>query len=180
VQKCRVTLASPDFRREPQQVLAIGALGQRLGQRCERLTADITLPERNLLWAGDLETLPAFNHMDEFGSLEQAFMRAGIQPGDAPPQLLDSQGAARQVSAVDVGNLQLAARRRLQARRNLNDGVVVEIKPRDGIVGFRPLRLFLQRYRLARPIELNHAIAFRIGDRITEDDGARGQRRRLT
>ena len=52
---------------------------------------------------------------DEFGRLEQRIVRAGVEPGEAAAEHLDVQLAALEIDAVDVGDLQFAARRGLQA-----------------------------------------------------------------
>jgi len=49
-----------------------------------------------------------------------------------------------EVLAIDVGNLQLAARRRLQRARNVDHPVVVEIQAGNGVARFRLGGLFLQ------------------------------------
>ena len=50
----------------------------------------------------------------KFWRLEQRLVRAGVEPGDAAPEQLDVQLSALEVGAVHVGDLELAARRRLQ------------------------------------------------------------------
>ena len=46
--------------------------------------------------------------------LEQRVVRAGVEPGEAAAHDLDVELAALEVDAVDVGDLELAARRGLE------------------------------------------------------------------
>ncbi len=48
----------------------------------------------------------------KLAGFEQAVVRAGVEPGEAAAQHLHVELAALQIDAVDVGDLQLAARRR--------------------------------------------------------------------
>ena len=101
----------------------------------------------------------------------------GIEPGHAAAEDLDLQGAAVQVDAVDVGDLQFAARRGLQRLCDADDIVVVEVQPDDRVPRFRRLRLFLEADRLHRVIEGDDAVAFGIAHRIGENRGALAPRR---
>ena len=70
-------------------------------------------------------------------------MRAGIEPGKAAAELLDGQPPSFEIDAIGVGDLKLAARRRLELARDLDDRRIVEIKPGHRPIRFRLLRLFL-------------------------------------
>jgi len=103
----------------------------------------------------------------------QAVVGPGVQPGIAATQPLHMQIAALEVHIVDGGDLQFAARRRLDVGRNIDNVVVVEIKAGDRPIGFRLLRLFLNRDRpLGCAVKLDHAIAFGILDVIGENRSA--------
>jgi hypothetical protein len=58
-------------------------------------------------------------------------------PGIAAPHQLDVQHAAFQISAIDVGDFQFAARRRPDLCGDINHLVVVEIQAGHGVVGLR-------------------------------------------
>ncbi len=77
-----------------------------------------------------------------------------------------------QVLAVDVGDLQLAARRRLQVRGDVDDLVVVEVEPRHGEMGSRRGRLLLDRSGAARPCRTRPRRSARGPTRVGEDGGA--------
>ena len=62
---------------------------------------------------------------------------------------LDVQLAALEIGAVDVGDLEFAARRRLEAGGDVDHLLVVEIEPGHGPVRLRLLRLLLDRDRAA-------------------------------
>ena len=85
------------------------------------------------------------------------------------PSLMDVQVAAFEIDVVDRRDLQLAARRGLDRRGDVDDVIVVEIKAGDGPVGLRLLRLFLDRSAPGRcAVEADDAIALRIVDMIGE------------
>ena len=82
------------------------------------------------------------------------------------------EAALLEVAPVEVGDLQLAARRGLELGGVLDDVVVVEVEPRHREVALRVLRLLLQRQRAALGVELHHAVGPRVGDVVAEDGGA--------
>ena len=73
---------------------------------------------------------------------------------------------------IEVGDLQFAAWRRLQALGEFDHALVVEIEADRGPVRFRRLRLLLDRHSLAVRAEFDHAVTLRIIDRIGEHGGA--------
>src|SRR5256885_2365098 len=81
----------------------------------------------NLLEAGADQPLPRLDRLDEGGRLQQRLVRAGVEPGHAAPELLDVQPARAQIRGVDVGDLELAARRGHQPVRHLDHARVVEV-----------------------------------------------------
>src|SRR5258706_8891787 len=109
---------------DAQQILTVIALGQWSGQGGQLPRTDVSLAESDFLRAADLETLTALNHVDEFGSLQQAFMRAGVQPCNPPAHLLHRERSAFQIDAVDVGDFQFPPRRRPEACRYLKHVIV--------------------------------------------------------
>lgn len=70
-------------------------------------------------------------------------MCASIEPSVTTAQLFDKQAAGFHVQSVEIGNLKLATRRRLQVAGELNDAVVIEIQ-----AGGRMVRLWLIRFIL--------------------------------
>ena len=58
-------------------------------------------------------------------------MRAGIEPGKTSAEHLDIEISPLHVDAIDVGDLELAARRGLQLGGDLDDLVIIEIEARD-------------------------------------------------
>ena len=72
-----------------------------------------------------------FDRFDEVRRLQQRVVRAGVEPGEAAAEELDVQLPALEIVAVDVGDLQLAAGRGLQAGGDVDDLVVVEIQARS-------------------------------------------------
>ena len=68
---------------------------------------------------------------------EQRFVRAGVEPGVAAAERDDLQLALLQVLAIDIGDLELAARGGLELRSNVDDAIVVEIEADDRKRGSR-------------------------------------------
>ena len=61
-------------------------------------------------------------------------MRAGIQPCDPSPQELDPELPAREVEPVEVRDLQLPSRGRLQAAGKLQYLIVIKVDSRHRIL----------------------------------------------
>ena len=117
---------------------------------CARVVAqlggvDEAHAEGDLLRAADLEALALLDGLHEGRRLQQAVGRAGIEPGAAAAEPFDVQRAVLQIDAVEIGDLQLAARRRLQPRGESLTSRVVEIEAGHRPVGFRRRRLLLDR-----------------------------------
>ena len=73
------------------------------------LAGDIAHPVGNLFEAGDLEALAGLDGLDKGRGLQQGVVGAGVEPGVAAAHGLDVELVAREVSLVDVGNLELTA-----------------------------------------------------------------------
>src|SRR3546814_9674485 len=72
----------------------------------------------------------------------------------------------------EVGDLKLAAGRRLQVGGNIADLAIVEIQSGDRPVAGWILGLLDDGHRLAAGPEFQHAVAFRIGHPVAEHHGA--------
>ena len=94
------------------------------------------------------------------------------------PEPLDVQPPLPQIRAVDVGDLELAARRRPQTRRDVDHPVVVEVESGHGARRARPRGLFLDAHRPAGGVELDDAVALGIAHEVGEDRRARRRGRR--
>jgi hypothetical protein len=68
---------------------------------------------------------------------------ARIEPGEPPAEALNVKLAALQISAINVGDFQLAARRRFEMGGDVEHLVVVEIQTGHGVVRPRLVRLLL-------------------------------------
>jgi len=99
---------------------------------------------------------------------------AGIQPGVAAAHDFDIERTLFQIQAIEVGDFQLAARRRFQAFGQINDLPVVKIKPGHGVAGFGVGGLFFQRQHFAAGLEFGYAIALGVVHVVGEDTGAFG------
>ena len=154
---------------EVQQILAIVVLLKRLGELVNLLSRDVAHAIGNLFEAGNLEALAGLDGLDEGCSLQQGVVRAGIEPGVAAAHGLDVELVAREVGLVDVGDLELTARRWLYRLRDVDDVLVVEIEARHGEIGLWLGRLLLEAHGLALLVKLNDAVALRVADVVGKD-----------
>ena len=74
-----------------------------------------------------------------------------------------------EIGVVDAGDLQFAACGRTDLFRDPHNLVVIEIEPRDRVIGLRILRLLFDGDRIARRVEFNDAEALRIPDIVSEN-----------
>jgi hypothetical protein len=125
----------------------------------------------DLLRAGDLQALALLQRGDELAGVEQAVVRAGVQPGIAAAHDLDLELALLQVACVDLGDLELAARAGLDVGGDVAHLRVVEVQARDCVVALGLARLFLDADGTPLAVELDDAIAFRVVHVVGEDRG---------
>jgi hypothetical protein len=92
------------------EVASVGCLAQLVGELQELVAIDPALAVGDFFRAGDLEALAFLDALDEVGGLQQGLGRAGVEPGEAAAELFEVQGALLQVQAVEIGDLELAAR----------------------------------------------------------------------
>lgn len=55
----------------PQQILTVAALGAALGKFLEMIEADIAEPQRDLLGAGDAQSLTLFQNLNKMTGFDQ-------------------------------------------------------------------------------------------------------------
>ena len=116
------------------EVLAV-FVGELGGEVFDLRGVDEAHPVGDFLDAGDLQALAVLDRLDVVGGLDERFGGAGVEPGEAPAEALDAELAATEVLAVDVGDLEFAARRGFQVGGDVEHLVVVEIEARHGEVG---------------------------------------------
>src|SRR5262245_40001161 len=153
---------------QAEQVLAVPARLHRARQPLEIAARDVSHAEGDLLEARDHQTLSLFDRVNVVRRLDERVVGAGVEPGDAARQLLDVQLSAIEIRAVDVGDLELAARRRLEVRRDVDDLVVVEVQPGHRVRRLGTRRLFLETDRAAVAVELDDSVALGIADLVPE------------
>ena len=115
------------------EVLTVTGLGQSLGPFEQAFATDPAFLEGDLFKASHLQALTMFNGLNVLRCFEQAFVRAGVEPGEPPSKALYTQVSTLEVGVGDVGDFQRPAGRRLDLLGDLDDVVVVKIQTRDGI-----------------------------------------------
>src|SRR5690242_19196049 len=158
--------------RHTLQITAVFGALETGRQTPQLLGVDESAQEGDLLHAGDLQPLPALHDAHELGRLEQGFMGARVEPGKAPAQPLDPELAGLEITAVDISDLQFAARRRPDLGSDIDHMAIKKIKARRGPVRLRLLRLLLDGDGHTRGAEFDYTIAFRVIDPVGEDSGA--------
>ena len=136
--------------------------------RLQLLGGDVVHAIGDFLEAADHQALPLLDRLDEVRRLHERLVRAGVEPRDAAPETLDAQLSTAQILEVDVGDLELAARRRLEVVRNLDDLVVEEIQPCHRERRLRGLRLLFEADRAPVGVELDDAVALGIAHLVAE------------
>ena len=144
------------------EVGAVVVFFHRPGKGSHLVGSDVAEPEGDLLGAGDLESLPRLDGGDKLGSLKHGLMGPGVEPGDAAAERDHVSSPLSRYSAVEIGDLQLAARRRLEPGGDVAHGVVVKIQAGYREVGTRFGRLLLDAEGGAVAGELDHAVALRV------------------
>src|SRR5271154_2170598 len=99
-------------------------------------------------------------------------MRARVKPGHASAHYANVQLLALEISAVDVGDLQFAAFRRLKLRGDFDYLLIVKIESGDRVTRLRVLRFLFNAERLAVRIELDYAVTLRVIDGVSKDSGS--------
>src|SRR5579872_5593569 len=91
------------------QMLAILALAASVYKHLKLSGVDVPPPIGNLLDARDRCSLASLQRGDEVRRIQQAGVRSGVQPRLTTLQDLEAGPSRRDVSVVDVRDLQLAA-----------------------------------------------------------------------
>src|SRR5690349_19179153 len=99
---------------EREQILPVLGLLQRAPACAQLIERDESLPERDLLEAADLEALPHLDGLDEVARLQQRVGRASVEPRRSAAEQLERQRAGFHIDPIEIGDLELAARRRLE------------------------------------------------------------------
>ena len=159
---------------DAQQVLAVAALRERLGELEQSIGVDEAVAPGDLLHARHFQSLPLLDDAHEHAGIEQRIVGAGIEPGRAAPEPLDVQRSELEVRPIEIRDLELAARRRRQGFGERARARVVEIDAGDRIVGRRPGRLFQQFGHPALGVEFDDSVALGILHVIAEHRGALG------
>lgn len=157
--------------RDVGKILAVfGLVAHR--ERFELSAGNPLVRIRDFLNAGHIHTLPLLDGRYEVGSLEEAVVRAGIEPGHAAAEDFDGELSPLEVRVVDGGNLDFATRRRLHVFRDLNDGIIVKIETGNGVMRFGLHGFFFDRQGFALPVELDDAVRSRVFHEIPENSPA--------
>ena len=128
----------------------------------------------DLLGDRDRQVLGVLHGADEFRGLVQALHGAGVQPRVAASEGDDGQRPLLQVHPVEVGDLQLAARGRLDLVRLGGHVARVEVQAGDSVGALGLGGLLLDGDGPALPVELHDAEALGVVHVVAEDRGPTG------
>src|SRR5215210_1537711 len=129
----------------PAEIGGIGGVAELCGAGEHLVGGHVTLVERDLLEAHDLEALAVLDGADERRRLLKHLVGPGIEPRKAAAEALDAQVPAIEIGLVDVGDFELAPARRSDGRGDIEHVIVVIIEAGDRPVGLRPGRFLLER-----------------------------------
>ena len=147
--------------------LAVGLRGLlQLGGR------DPAVLPGDLLGDRDRQVLGVLHGADELSGLVEALHGAGVQPRVAAAQGHDRQRPLLQVHPVEVGDLELAAGRRLDLAGLGGHVARVEVQAGDGVGALGLGGLLLDGDGTALPVELHDAEALGVVHVVAEDRGA--------
>ena len=154
------------------QVPAVDRLAVGLRGLLELGGRDPAVLPGDLLGHGHGKVLGVLHGADELRCLVQALHGAGVQPRVAAAQGDDGQRPLLQVHPVEVGDLQLAAGRRLDLVGLGGDVARVEVQAGDGVGALGLGGLLLDGYGPPLAVELHDAEALGVVHVVAEDRGA--------
>src|SRR5438876_8298028 len=96
------------------EVVAVGALLQPVCLAQHVVRGHEPEKKSDFLGTCNLQPLPELDLFDEIGGSEKRFLSPRVEPGMSTAELLDGERAELQVTAVQIGDLELATCRRLQ------------------------------------------------------------------
>ena len=88
-------------------------------------------------------SLPVLQHAHELGCFKERIVRTSIEPGKTAAEAFDRYPPVLQVAEVQIGNLELTAGRQLELFGEVNDSLIVEVKPNCCPAGLRIMRFLL-------------------------------------
>lgn len=150
---------------------AVDRLAVGLRGLLEPLGRDPAVLPGDLLGDRDRQVLGVLDGADELRRLVQALHGAGVQPRVAAAEGDHGQRPLLQVHPVEIGDLQLAAGRRLHPMRLGGDIARVEVQAGDGVGALGLGRLLLDGDGRAPRIELHDAEALGVVHVVAEDRG---------
>lgn len=153
-------------------MLAVDRLAVGLRGLPEPLGRDPAVLPGDLLGDRDRQVLGVLHGADELRGLVQALHGAGVEPRVAAAQGDDRQRPLLQVHLVERGDLQLAARGRLNLVRLGGDVARVEVQAGDGVGALGLGGLLLDGDGTALAVELHDAEALGVVHVVAEDRGA--------
>src|ERR1700674_2844320 len=108
----RLGVGGRSFCADQAQVFAILAFRKLVDDPLQLPLIDEARPVGGFLEAGGFQSLPMLDRRDVITRLEQARLRAGVEPRHSAAEQSHVQLVALEVERVEVGDLQFVARRR--------------------------------------------------------------------
>ena len=127
-----------------KEIGSVAAFFQRLREPIELLVINPALPPGHLFGTAHLQALSMFEGADVAGCVIERVACSRIKPGHSSSHQFNPKLFFFQVHRIEVGDLELAAGGGLHLPGTLHHGLVVEIKPRNGVSTFWMFGFFLQ------------------------------------
>src|SRR5262249_28105226 len=164
----RLDDAARRFLGQSQQIAPIGGLAIFRGKAVQMRVVDEALGEWDFLGTPDQKALPVLGRADELRRLQQRVGTSGVERREAATEFLDVQPTDLKITAVDIGDLQLAARGWAQSGGDIENSIVIEIESRDRPVRYEMARFFDNLDGLSGVVELDDPVLARLAHIIGE------------
>jgi hypothetical protein len=150
------------------QIFTIFALGHFADEFFKLCQGQKALAESRFLGTANFNPGTFFDGLHISARIVQAGASAGVQPGKTAIKPVNAQVTPPQIGKVHIGNLQFAARRRLQIFGDAHHIVIVKINARDGVIALWFFGLFFNGDGAAI-VKLDDAVTLRVIHVITEN-----------
>src|SRR5471032_3120615 len=123
---------------------------------------------RYFLNTSDLQALAILDRMYKLRGFQQSLWSPGVEPCVPASEYLYIDRAALEIMVVDVGNLGLTPRRRLQIARDCDHVIILKVETRNRPARDRISWLLNYSQRLATGVQLDNPVTLRLSHLVGE------------